>query len=138
VSTSQVVPHDPRSVPFGPRMLTRLAVVLAHLLSRLPPARIRTVLEWLRRGSRPATLEESARSRDTVLAVSLAAGGQQGCLCRSLGTVLLCRMRGQWPTWCVGVRTHPPFAAHAWVEAEGVLVGEGAPADYFQRFFTVG
>ncbi|MFI9308673.1 lasso peptide biosynthesis protein [Streptomyces triculaminicus] len=33
--------------------------------------------------------------------------------------------------------SRPPFAAHAWVEAEGVLVGEGAPADYFQRFFAV-
>lgn len=137
MSTSQVVPHDPRSVPPGPRFMTRLAVALAHLLARQPPVRIRAVLVRLRRGARPATLEEAARARATVLAVSLAAGGQQGCLARSLATVLLCRSRGQWPTWCVGVRTHPPFAAHAWVEAEGELVGEGAPAEYFQRFLTV-
>ncbi|MGW5176900.1 lasso peptide biosynthesis B2 protein [Streptomyces sp. NPDC004082] len=117
--------------------MTRLAVALAHLLARQPPVRIRAVLVRLRRGARPATLEEATRARATVLAVSLAAGGQQGCLARSLATVLLCRSRGQWPTWCVGVRTHPPFAAHAWVEAEGELVGEGAPAEYFQRFLTV-
>ncbi|MEV3958758.1 lasso peptide biosynthesis B2 protein [Streptomyces albogriseolus] len=137
MSTSQVVPHDPRSVPLGPRLVTRLAVASAHLLARQPPARIRTVLLRLRPGARPATLAEAARARETVLAVSLAAGGQQGCLPRSLATVLLCRLHGQWPTWCVGVRTQPPFAAHAWVEADGVLVGEGAPADYFQRFITV-
>ncbi|GAA3502755.1 hypothetical protein GCM10019016_098640 [Streptomyces prasinosporus] len=137
MSTSQVVPHDPRSVPLGRRTVTRLVVVCAHLLARQPPARIRAVLLRLRRGARPATLAEAARARETVLAVSLAAGGQQGCLPRSLATVLLCRLHGRWPTWCVGVRTQPPFAAHAWVEAEGVLVGEGAPADYFQRFFTV-
>jgi hypothetical protein len=137
VSTSQVVPHDPRSVPLGLRLVTRLAVVLAHLLARQPPTRIRAVLLRLRRGARPATLAEATRARETVLAVSLAAGGQKGCLPRSLATVLLCRLRGQWPVWCVGVRTRPPFAAHAWVEAEGVLVGEDAPADYFQRFFTV-
>ncbi|MFF7116914.1 lasso peptide biosynthesis B2 protein [Streptomyces albogriseolus] len=137
MSTSQVVPHDPRSVPLAPRLVTRLAVASAHLLARQPPARIRTVLLRLRPGARPATLAEAARARETVLAVSLAAGGQQGCLPRSLATVLLCRLHGQWPTWCVGVRTQPPFAAHAWVEADGVLVGEGAPADYFQRFITV-
>ncbi|MFI9150353.1 lasso peptide biosynthesis B2 protein [Streptomyces sp. NPDC053367] len=137
MSTSQVVPYDPRSVPLGQRLVTRLVVGCAHLLARQPPVRIRAVLLRLRRGARPATLQEAARARETVLAVSLAAGGQQGCLPRSLATVLLCRLRGQWPTWCVGVRTQPPFAAHAWVEAEGVLVGEGAPADYFQRFITV-
>lgn len=124
-------------MPLGPRLATRLVVGCAHLLARQPPARIRKVLLRLRPGARPATLAEAARAGETVLAVSLAAGGQQGCLPRSLATVLLCRMRGQWPTWCVGVRTQPPFAAHAWVEADGVLVGEGAPADYFQRFITV-
>ncbi|GAA2970688.1 lasso peptide biosynthesis B2 protein [Streptomyces enissocaesilis] len=137
MSTSQVVPHDPRSVPLGLRLTTRAAVVCAHLLAAQSPDRIRSVLERMKGGARPATLAEANSARETVLAVSLAAGGQQGCLARSLATVLLCRVRGQWPTWCVGVRTHPPFAAHAWIEAEGVLVGENAPADYFRRFFTV-
>jgi hypothetical protein len=31
----------------------------------------------------------------------------------------------------------PPFAAHAWVEAGGVPVGEEFPADYFCRFYAV-
>ncbi|TDC20595.1 lasso peptide biosynthesis B2 protein [Streptomyces sp. 8K308] len=42
---------------------------------------------------------------------------------RSLASALLCRLRGTWPTWCSGART-PPFAAHAWIEAEGSPVGE--------------
>lgn len=94
MSTSQVVPHDPQSVPLGPRLVTRLAVGCAHLLTR-PPTRIRKVPLRLRPGARPAALAEAARARETVLAVSLAAGGQQGCLPRSLATVLLCRLRGQ-------------------------------------------
>ncbi|MFP8964475.1 lasso peptide biosynthesis B2 protein [Streptomyces nanhaiensis] len=138
MSTPEAVPYDPRSVPLAHRLAARAAVGCAHLLAVLPPGRIRAVLELLRRGARPATEAEAARARETVLAVSLACGGQRGCLPRSLATVLLCRMRGRWPVWCVGVRTSPPFAAHAWVEAEGVLVGEGCPADYFQRFFSVG
>ncbi|MBT2511226.1 lasso peptide biosynthesis B2 protein [Streptomyces sp. ISL-98] len=137
MTTPEAMPYHPRSVPLGRRFVARLAVGGAHLLATQPPARIRAVLCRLRRGARPATLAEASTARQTVLAVSLAAGGQKGCLPRSLATVLLCRCYGQWPTWCVGVRSRPPFAAHAWVEAEGVLVGEGTPADYFQRFLTV-
>ncbi|MGV9882137.1 lasso peptide biosynthesis B2 protein [Streptomyces sp. NPDC003006] len=137
MSTSQVVPHDPRSVPIGLRLTTRAALACAHLLATQPPDRIRSVLERMKGSARPATLAEAAEARKTVLAVSLTAGGQRGCLVRSLAAVLLCRTRGQWPAWCVGARTHPPFAVHAWIEAEGILVGEGVPADYFQRFFTV-
>ncbi|MGK5629329.1 lasso peptide biosynthesis B2 protein [Streptomyces sp. URMC 123] len=137
MTTPEAVPYRPRSVPPARRLVARVAVGCAHLLATQPPGRIRAVLARLRRGARPATLAEASRARDTVLAVSLSAGGLKGCLPRSLATVLLCRWYGQWPTWCVGVRSRPPFAAHAWVEAEGVLVGEGAPADYFQRFFTV-
>ncbi|MEV0505008.1 lasso peptide biosynthesis B2 protein, partial [Streptomyces spectabilis] len=91
----------------------------------------------LRRGARPATAAEAGAARTTVVTVSLSCAGQKGCLPRSLATVMLCRMRGQWPTWCVGVRTRPPFAAHAWVEAEGILVGEDCPRTYFQRLITV-
>ncbi|WP_266986112.1 lasso peptide biosynthesis B2 protein [Streptomyces melanogenes] len=137
MSTPEALPYRPRSVPLGRRVAARLVVGCAHALAALPPGRIRAVLGLLRRGARPATLAEATRARETVLAVSLAAGGHKGCLPRSLATVLLCRCRGQWPTWCVGVRTRPPFAAHAWVEAEGEPVGEGTPADYFQRFFAV-
>ncbi|MFI6764740.1 lasso peptide biosynthesis B2 protein [Streptomyces sp. NPDC050355] len=137
MSTPEVVPYRPRSVPPARRFLARVVVCCAHVLATQPPGRIRAVLRRLRRGARPATLAEASLARETVLAVSLAAGGQKGCLTRSLATVLLCRWYGRWPAWCVGVRSRPPFAAHAWVEAEGVLVGEGASADYFQRFFTV-
>ncbi|MFJ8695126.1 lasso peptide biosynthesis B2 protein [Streptomyces roseolilacinus] len=137
MTTPEAMPYDPRSVPVARRLLARAAVACAHLLATQPPHRIRAVLSRMRGGARPATLAEAAAVRQTVLAVSLAAGGHRGCLPRSLATVLLCRCYGLWPVWCVGVRSRPPFAAHAWVEAEGVLVGEDAPVDYFQRFFTV-
>ena len=50
---------------------------------------------------------------------------------------MFCGLHGRWPTWCVGARRLPPFGAHAWVEAEGVAVGEEYPPDYFRTFFTV-
>ncbi len=137
MTVPEAVFYHPRAVPLRRRILTRLAVGIARLLATQSPRRIRTVLSWLRRGAQPATFDQAKATRDTVVAVSLACAGREGCLPRSLATILLCRLNGQWPTWCVGARRLPPFGAHAWVEAEGVPVGEDFPADYFRTFFTV-
>jgi len=137
MSMPEAVFHQPGSVPLPRRVVTYLAVGAARLRAARPPRRIRAVLGWLRRGARPATFEQAKAARDAVVAVSLVCAAREGCVARSLATVLLCRLRGQWPTWCVGARRVPPFAAHAWVEAGGVMVGEDYPPDYFRRFFAV-
>jgi hypothetical protein len=36
------------------------------------------------------------------------------------------------------VRRLPPFGAHAWVEVDGVMVGEVYPPDYLRSLVTVG
>ena len=137
MSMPEAVFYQPRSVPLPRRILAYLTVVAARLLAAQSPRRIRTVLGWLRRGAKPATFEQAKAARDTVVAVSLTCAAREGCVPRSLATILLCRLRGRWPTWCVGARRLPPFAAHAWVEADGVMVGEEYPPDYFRTFFTV-
>ena len=137
MASPEAISYDPRSVPFGRRIRVRAMVAIARLLSTRSPRRIRQVLTGLRRGARPATFEQAKAARDAVVAVSLHCAAREGCLARSLATVLLCRLRGQWPTWCVGARRLPPFAAHAWVEAEGIMVGEDYPPDYFRVLFSV-
>ena len=137
MSMPEAVFHQPRSVPLPRRIVTYLAVGGARLLATQSPRRIRTVLGWLRRGARPATFDQAKAARDAVVAVSLVCAAREGCLARSLATVLLCRLGGQWPTWCVGARRLPPFGAHAWVEADGVMVGEDYPPDYFRTLFRV-
>lgn len=136
-SMQQAVSYQPRSVPLPRRIVAHGVVGTARLLATQPPRRIRKVLGWLRRGARQARFDEAKSARDTVVAVSLACAGPEGCLLRSLSTVLLCRLRGQWAAWCVGARRFPPFGAHAWIEADGVPVDEEYPPDYFQKFFTV-
>ena len=133
----EAVSYAPRSVPFRRRMTTRLMVGAGRLLATQSPRRIRRVLGVLRSGARPTTFAEAKAARDTVVTVSLTCAAREGCLTRSLATVLLCRLRGHWPTWCVGSRRLPPFGAHAWVEADGVMVGEEYPPDYFRTLFTV-
>lgn len=138
MTTPGALTRPPRqSIALPRRVAARLAVAAARPIARLSPARIRKVLTALRREARPATYAQAKQARDAVLAVSLSCAGPQGCLPRSLATALLCRMTGTWPTWCAGARKKPPFGAHAWVEAEGRMVDEHLPADYFIRLIEV-
>lgn len=138
MSTPEAVGHHPRTVPPARRVRAYVAVGLARLLATQSPGRIRRVLQRLRVGARPATYEQAKKARDDVVAVSLLCAAREGCVPRSLATVLICRAAGAWPAWCVGARRVPPFGAHAWVEAEGSPVDEDYPPDYFQKFFAVG
>ncbi|MGW1245810.1 lasso peptide biosynthesis B2 protein [Streptomyces bobili] len=127
----------PTGVPLARRLAARLVLIPAVALAMLPPRRIRTVLGILRRGAAPASTAQAQDARDAMCAASLHCAGPKGCLPRSLGAALLCRLRGTWPTWCAGVRVVPPFTAHAWIEADGGPVGEGVPAGYFARLVAV-
>lgn len=135
MSVSTALPAETRPALWR-RPPVRVAIVLAWLLAKQPPHRIRVVLSRIRRGARPATFAEARRARGSVVALSVFCAGE-GCLQRSLATALLCRMWGSWPTWCTGVRTQP-FAAHAWVEAEGQPVDEPLPADHYRTIMAVG
>lgn len=137
VSLPQTIVHCPQSVPFGLRLAVRLASGVAAVLAVQAPRRIERVLVFLRKGAAPASHDRACRLRDATTAVSLHCAGPEGCLRRSITVALLCRARGMWPTWSVGVRTVPPFGAHAWVEAEGRMVGESLPPEAFQAIITV-
>ncbi|MES4907513.1 MULTISPECIES: lasso peptide biosynthesis B2 protein [unclassified Streptomyces] len=126
---------DRDRLPLHRRVAPWLAVVAARLLARAKPARVRAVLESLRRGARPATAEQALAARRAVVAVSLRCAGQ-ACLQRSIAAALLCRSRGVWPTWCTGVRTSP-FEAHAWIEVAGEPVGEPYPAGHYRPLLSV-
>jgi hypothetical protein len=117
------------------RMLARVAILLAKIISRQTPHRIRRLLSILQRGARPASHTEAAAAIEDVVAVSLVCAGQ-GCLQRSIAAALLCRFRGRWATWATGVRVNP-FAAHAWLEVDGQPISEPYAADYFKPMIRV-
>jgi hypothetical protein len=56
MSMPEAIFHQPHSVPLARRAVTHLTVGAARLLATQPPRRIRTVLGWLRRGAKPATV----------------------------------------------------------------------------------
>ncbi|MFD7236399.1 lasso peptide biosynthesis B2 protein [Streptomyces syringium] len=125
--------HDP--LPLHRRPPALLATAAARLLVALKPHRIRRVLSLVRRGAAPATAEQALTARRAVVAVSARCAGE-GCLQRSVATALLCRMCGVWPDWCTGVRT-APFRAHAWVEVDGLPIGEPPLAGRYHRMMVV-
>ncbi|RXS67170.1 lasso peptide biosynthesis B2 protein [Streptomyces sp. TM32] len=127
----------PTGVPLVRRLAARLVLLPALVIALLPPRRIRAVLHLACRQATPATAAQAKQARDAMCAVSLRCAGPKGCLPRSLGAALLCRLAGTWPTWCTGVRVVPPFTAHAWIEVDGRPVDEGVPDDYFTRLITV-
>jgi hypothetical protein len=122
-------------LPLRQRPAALVAIGAARLLAHLPPKRIRAVLTLLRHRAAPATYQQANDALDAILALSVLCGGRY-CLQRSLATTLLCRIRGVWPTWCTGVRT-APFAAHAWVEAEGQPVSEPHGLSYYHPLIVI-
>ncbi|MFJ8834345.1 lasso peptide biosynthesis B2 protein [Micromonospora aurantiaca] len=135
MTTEQVLAHRPGRL--GQRLGVLSVVAFARVLARRPPAQICWVLRQASRGARPATFAEAAAARRHTVANSAFCAGPLGCLPRSITTALLCRMRGGWPTWVAGVRRHPPFGAHAWVEAQGTAVDEPYPPDFHIPLLTV-
>lgn len=117
------------------RLAAWAAVAVAAPLTRLPPRVMRAVLAFASRGARPATAAQTSWARRAVVASSIRCA-VNGCLQRSIATALLCRARGAWPTWRLGART-TPFGAHAWVEAEGRMIDEPLPEDYYTPLLTV-
>lgn len=133
--TTPVTAEEAVRLPWHGQVGPRLAVGLARLLILLPPARLRRLLLVLSRGTVPAGYAQAARAREAAVSVSARCAGL-GCLQRSVATVLICRARGQWADWCTGFRTLP-FAAHAWVEADGIPVGEPGELSVFRTVLAV-
>ncbi|MFI0484441.1 lasso peptide biosynthesis B2 protein [Actinomadura sp. 9N215] len=137
MSEPQVMAIDRAAFTLRERTAARVAVLAARILAKQPPQRLRRVLRIVGKGARPATYDEAARARRVVVNTSWRCTGPKGCLPRSIATVLLCRLRGTVPTWCVGVRIIPPFGAHAWVIAEGRDVDEPFPEGYHRTLISV-
>ncbi|EMF00610.1 lasso peptide biosynthesis B2 protein [Streptomyces mobaraensis NBRC 13819 = DSM 40847] len=119
----------------GPAL--RVVIALAFLLARLRPGRLRRLLTLISRGARPAHHAEVLEVYQAVVGTSRRCAGWYGCLPRSVAIALVCRLSGTWPDWCAGVRSSPPFAAHAWVEADGRPVGERGRSEDFRPLMVV-
>jgi hypothetical protein len=133
-----VLPSRPLHPGLAVRGTVHAAELIARRLARLSPQRLRAVMTTLSKGAHAADYAEARQARDEVLSVSARCCGPEACLPRSIAVALVCRSRGTWPAWCVGVLAAPPFLAHAWVEVDGQMVDEPVDSDFYRKFFAVG
>lgn len=105
------------------RLVGTVCLVFASVLLRLP---FRVVIRTVALLGHGAASAGPADGQIAVAAVRHAARwfpGRAACLETSLGAVLAARIYGRRLDWCIGAR-QLPYAAHAWVEAEGQPIDE--------------
>lgn len=122
MSTAVLPERGTKSASLRERALARIAVVIAFALLKATPRTVMSVLSFVVRGGARPGMDEVQRCRQLIVGVSLTCAGE-GCLPRSVATAVLSRMLGYGVSWRTGVRDRP-FTAHAWVEIDGVPVGE--------------
>jgi len=130
-------PSDGRSSRGFASIRLWLVVLASRFVALLPPNRIAGLLSTFSRGARPATIGEAGRAIDDVMATSTLVVGPYSCLQRSISAAIVCRSRGAWATWCVGVRRQPPFSAHAWLAVNGTPVREPGNENTFSVLMSV-
>jgi Transglutaminase-like superfamily len=114
---------QPTVMPRGMfRLQTHAVVGVAWVMTLLPPTLLQSVLHGLSHSHRPTNAHQARLMRAAVCAVSARCAGE-GCLQRSIAAFMLCRMEGHSPEWKTGYQLEP-FAAHAWIEVDGVPIDE--------------
>lgn len=132
-----VLPNEPVRLGLPRRALIGLVVRVASIMQRQQPARLRRLLTRIAAGAMPASYAQTYAIKEQVLTASPECRGSEACLTRSITIALLCRLRGSWPEWCVGVLMSPPFTAHAWVQAESRIVEDVLLTGDYRTFYTV-
>lgn len=120
------IPLQPEAVThvnFHDRLIALIAIIIGRRMERQQIGEFCHRLEMWSERYPPANTSTAERYRNAVCVVSRKCRSQQGCLLRSLSTAAACRISHRSVTWCTGF-TDRPFRAHAWVEANGIPIGE--------------
>lgn len=115
--------------------MARVCTMISYFLIKLPPKKIAAVLRAGVKGTSAPSAAEVLRYRDAANSVSPRCAGN-GCLQRSVAVMIWGITRRRTPDWVSGVRLNP-FIAHAWVEIDGVPVGESMDLTGFTRTLQV-
>jgi hypothetical protein len=110
----------------------RIAVALAAVASGVRLFGLRRVLRLVdgfvpvgpATLSRADAVKRGQRLAGRIAAVAARLPGQPRCLSRSLALRMALRRRGIANELCIGIRITREFAAHAWIEVDGVPAGE--------------
>ncbi len=132
----QLFPEKIEKVPFGAKILARLALLFSGPLNHMSPGTIEKILKYLVKKNTVATIDQVKTARNAVCTVSNRCRSQEGCLRRSLAIVLMLWLQHKSVSWCTGY-AQEPFRAHAWVELNDVPIGEYSEVQMYSKAICV-
>ncbi|MFH8635475.1 lasso peptide biosynthesis B2 protein [Streptomyces goshikiensis] len=113
------------AVPLRQQIAGQAGLAFALVLLRCLPVRcsVAVARAATRLPGRAATADEAAGVHAAVRRAARGWPGRAACLEESLGAYLAAALIGRRVRWVLGAR-FAPHGAHAWIEAEGVIVGQ--------------
>ncbi|TWP46094.1 lasso peptide biosynthesis B2 protein [Lentzea tibetensis] len=117
-------PAVPQPIGRLDRLLAPPCLTVATWLLRLRFRHVLAIAQWAKR--RCPQQASAAQATGVNAAIRLAGRYRPhrvACMEVSLATVLLAATQRRSVDWCIGARLMP-YAAHAWIEVDGIVVGE--------------
>ena len=108
---------------------------VSFFLIKLPPKKLSEVIEKLSKNTRKALPKEVESWRTSINSINVRCAGN-GCLQRSVAVMLRGILARRTPDWVSGFQVSP-FIAHAWVEVDGIPIGEEMDLSNFQKILFV-
>ena len=108
---------------------------VSFFLIKLPPKKLSEVIEKLSKNTRMALPKEVESWRTSINSINVRCAGN-GCLQRSVAVMLRGIIARRTPDWVSGFQVSP-FIAHAWVEVDGIPIGEEMDLSNFQKILFV-
>lgn len=108
---------------------------VSFFLIKLPPNKLSEVIEKLSKNTRKALPKEVESWRTSINSINVRCAGN-GCLQRSVAVMLRGIIARRTPDWVSGFQVSP-FIAHAWVEVDGIPIGEEMDLSNFQKILFV-
>ena len=108
---------------------------VSFFLIKLPPKKLSEVIEKLSKNTRKALPKEVESWRTSIKSINVRCAGN-GCLQRSVAVMLRGIIARRTPDWVSGFQVSP-FIAHAWVEVDGIPIGEEMDLSNFQKILFV-
>lgn len=108
---------------------------VSFFLIKLPPKKLSEIIEKLSKNTRKAFPKEVESWRISINSINVRCAGN-GCLQRSVAVMLRGIIARRTPDWVSGFQVSP-FIAHAWVEVDGIPIGEEMDLSKFQKILFV-
>ena len=108
---------------------------VSFFLIKLPPKKLSKIIEKLSKRTRKALPKEVESWRTSINSINVRCAGN-GCLQRSVAVMLRGIIARRTPDWVSGFQVSP-FIAHAWVEVDGIPIGEEMDLSNFQKILFV-